>query len=64
MLIAAGTDGIKQSRITKRFDHWIEADDLANELEFMAQQQKVQKFITSGRGRPAVIWRATTEMVK
>lgn len=64
MLIDAGTDGIKQSKIAKRFDHWIEADDVWAKLEVMAEQHKVQKFKTSGRGRPATIWRATTLILK
>lgn len=60
MLIDAGTDGIKQSVVTKRFDKWIEADDVVELLEFWSGEQKVQKFILGGRGRPTTIWRATT----
>lgn len=64
LLIDAGTDGIKQSKLVKRFDHWKEADDVLAELEVLAIQHKVQKFVTHGRGRPATIWRATTLILK
>lgn len=64
MLIEGSTDGVKQSIITKRFDHWVDVDDVVNELEALAAQNKAQKFIIRGRGRPATIWRATTEILK
>lgn len=64
MLIDGGTDGVKQSVLTKRFDHWIEADDVVAELVALAAQNRVQKFIIGGRGRPKTIWRATTLILK
>lgn len=64
MLINGGTDGVKQSKITKRFDQWVECDMIVNELEALAAQNKAQKFIIRGRGRPATVWRATTLILK
>ena len=64
MLIAAGTEGIQQSRLTYRFHRQAIADEVVDELETLALQHKVQKFMPGGRGRPKTIWRATTEIMK
>lgn len=64
MLIEAGTEGINQTKLTVRFDKWKTADEIRNELEVLAAQHKVQKFIIKGRGRPKTVWRATTEIFK
>lgn len=64
MLIDGGTDGVRQSVITKRFTNWRTADELLNELEVLVAQNKAQKFVIHGRGRPVTIWRATTLILK
>lgn len=64
MLIEAGTDGLKQNIIIKRFDHWIQAEEIIAELEALEAHLKVQRFRVGKRGRPATIWRATTEILK
>lgn len=64
MLIAGGTLGVKQSVITKRFEKWVDVDDVVRELEVLAALQKAQKFVVQGRGRPKTVWRATTLILK
>lgn len=66
MLIEAGTDGIKHYKLVRHFhdNRLIDADEVLNELEVLLAQNKVQKFTTNGRGRPATIWRATTLILK
>lgn len=64
LLIAAGTDGLAQSKITFKFSLKIDADTVLNELQVLEKQNKVQSFKLGGRGRPKTIWRATTEIMK
>jgi len=65
ILIDAGTDGVNQSKITYYFNPNHSADEVLNELEILAAQHKVQKFVVRGqRGAPKTVWRATTEILK
>ncbi len=65
ILILAGTTGLKQYAIIKRFDNWVGADDLVMELEGLQAMNKVQKFVVRAkRGRPATVWRATNLILK
>lgn len=64
ILIEAGTEGVAQAVLTRRFDGRATADELIFELEFLVNQNKVQKFTIRGRGRPRTVWRATTLILK
>ncbi len=60
MLIEAGTVGLTQTAIVKRFENWKFTAELQNELEVLLAQNKVQRFKVPTKGRPAIVWRATT----
>jgi hypothetical protein len=64
MLVEAGTDGLMQWIIIKRFEHWILSDEIVPELEMLLHQGKVQRFKVPGKGRPAFVWRATNLITK
>jgi hypothetical protein len=60
-LIAAGTNGKKQTDIVIRLQNWVTRDEVVAELEALLAEKKVQKFKpqTVGRGKAPTIWRAT-----
>jgi hypothetical protein len=64
ILVDAGTVGLTQYQIIKRFDHWILAGQLLNELEILRLQNKVQRFRVPTKGRPAIYWRATNLILR
>lgn len=65
-LINAGTQGRKQSEITKRFQSFASAKELREELEQLQGMGKVDKYnvppLGGGGGRGIVYWRANTKM--
>jgi hypothetical protein len=67
-LIEGGVIGRKQAQIITRFDSFASAKRLEQELEFLAADDRVQKFNipAMGRrgGRRCVIWRATTKILE
>lgn len=61
ILLAAGRDGISQSRLSRTVQHYINGADLANLLDIMHELELVQQFeIRVALGRPKKLWRATT----
>lgn len=61
MLIEGGTDGVKQGAFTDHLSNYCDADKIVAHLELLLSQNKVQKFLPeTRRGRPPIIWRATT----
>lgn len=67
-MIEGGVHGHKQARIVSRFDSFANAKRLEQELEFLAADDRVQKFNipATGRrgGRRYVVWRATTKIME
>lgn len=67
LLIGAGVNGMKQSELVKSLQNDIYSEDIERKLEFWFEQDKVQKFHVppnSRQGRPAVVWRATSKLLK
>jgi len=67
-LIEGGVIGRKQAQIVTKFDAFATAKRLEQELEFLAADDRVQKFNipASGRrgGRRFTVWRATTKILE
>jgi hypothetical protein len=63
VLIAAGTNGLMQTVLVKRFSQFANAEMLVDILEDLRSEDKVQKFIVPSKGRNATYWRATTKML-
>lgn len=66
-LLAAGTVGKRQTDLILRFKNHVKVAELNNELEAMHAARKIQKFEVpnpGGKGRRAILWRATTELLK
>ncbi len=65
-LVAAGTNGIKQSHLQARFQNWADGPTIRHELEALRAEGKVQKFIIplKGSGTAPTVWRATTKILE
>lgn len=67
-MIDGGVHGRKQAHIVARFDAFANSKRLEQELEFLAADDRVQKFNipATGRrgGRRYVVWRATTKIME
>ena len=65
LLIEAGVDGMKQSKITHHFVHQASAEELVEILNFWQEMGAVQKFRIDGKAhRPITVWRATTKLLE
>lgn len=65
LLVASGTVGLKQSEVTTRLHHKVEAEYVVNELKALWAQEKVQRFTIPAKGkqgREGTIWRATVKI--
>jgi hypothetical protein len=67
LLQEAGTDGMKQSEITRKLEWFLDVRDRQVTLTILHEAGMVQKFegvrTTKGSGRPATMWRATRGIV-
>jgi len=67
-MIDGGVIGHNQAKIVSKFDGFASAKRLEQELEYLAADDRVQKFNipAMGRkgGRRCVIWRATTKILE
>jgi len=67
-MVAGGLLGRKWSEILAEFDGFAKATTIETELEFLAADDCVQKFIVPpmGRrgGRSYTVWRATTKIME
>lgn len=67
LLQEAGTDGMKQSEITRKLEWFLDVKDRQVTLTILHEAGMVQKFqgvrTTKGSGRPATMWRATRGIV-
>jgi hypothetical protein len=67
-LIDGGVIGRKQAQIVSRFDGYATAKRLEQELEFLAADDRVQKFnipaVGRRGGRRFTVWRATTKILE
>lgn len=63
-LITGGTNGRKQHQIVERFHLAADAPTILAHLESLRAEKKVDTYKLPTKGRPAIIWRATTEIMK
>jgi hypothetical protein len=65
MLLEAGVEGLKQSRITHALVHQATAEQFIEVLDFWKEIGAVQKFrLDSKAHRPITVWRATTKLLE
>jgi hypothetical protein len=63
-LVEQGTVGISHRDLTQRFKHVTEFKVINLFLHELRDQRKVDKYlISAAKGRPAIWWRATTEIL-
>lgn len=64
-LLAAGINGLPQRELTKAVAPFMNAEHMKTALDIMHDMQMVQCFenIQVGRGRPATLWRATSNLI-
>ncbi len=66
-LVNGGLEGRTQTSLIRRFKCAIETETLKNYMETLWHEGKVDKFTvphSSGRGKPSLVWRATTKMLE
>lgn len=65
IFLLKGINGISHSELMKLFGHHVLKEELMHELDFLLEQDKIQKFmIQSTLGRPKTIYRATENILK
>lgn len=65
LLLEAGVDGIKQSKITHSLLHRATSEEITQVLTIWQEVGAVQKFRISGKAhRPYTVWRATTKLLE
>lgn len=65
-LIAGGTTGQKQGAVQRRLIAHARSEQINDELDALLMEGKIQKFLvpTAGKGKPAIVWRATTKILE
>ena len=64
MLLDGSTSGVKQRDITHGLEGFASAPEILQHLEAWEAEEKVQQFKVPTKGRPGIVWRATTKLLE